>query len=76
MPPKSQSNETSGITIMSVESIKAPVNPKIEHYKQALETSMDDFIGVQGPLQLSAMRQAFMAGAQFQLNYMQKELKS
>ena len=56
--------------------MEAPVNPGIEHYKQALEAAMDQFIGAQGPLYLSMMRQAFMAGAQFQLNYKRPEIKS
>lgn len=49
--------------------MEAPVNPNTEHYRIALEASMDEFIGKVGPMYLSALRQAFMAGAMFQLRY-------
>jgi len=45
-------------------------------YLAALEASMDEFIGKQAPLYMSALRQAFMAGAMFQLKYKPQENKS
>ena len=44
-------------------------------YLVALEAAMDEFIGKQGPLYMSALRQAFMAGAMFQLKYKSQENK-
>lgn len=65
---------------MSVEKVEwvpmaAPVNPNTEHYMKAFEAAMDEFIGNQGPMVLSALRQAFMAGAMFQLHYKFPEIK-
>ena len=48
---------------------EVPVNPAIEAYRNALEAAMDDFMGKQGPMYLSTLRQAFMAGAMFQLKF-------
>ena len=45
-------------------------------YLKALETAMDEFIGKQSPMYLSALRQAFMAGAMFQLKYKPQEKKT
>lgn len=48
---------------------ESSVNPALGSYRDALEVAMDDFIAKQGPMYLSALRQAFMAGALFQLKF-------
>jgi hypothetical protein len=56
--------------------MEATVKHDTEAYMTALNASMDEFIGKQAPLYMSALRQAFMAGAMFQLQYKPQEKKT
>lgn len=56
--------------------VEPPVDPQITEYRAALEAAMDEFFLKFGPIILSNMRQAFMAGAMFQLKYKPQEKKS
>ena len=55
--------------------MEATVKHDTEAYMTALNASMDEFIAQQGSMYMSALRQAFLAGAQFQLRYKPRETK-
>lgn len=48
-------------------------SPATTEYMAALNASMDAFIEKEGQMYMSALRQAFLAGAQFQLRYKPQE---